>query len=201
MILFRANVLARPDSFWTPQMQGTQSKPQISLPSFFIFATSRQPLPESEDKTLLCRSDRREHNEGLRGIINIGLGDGPSGIPLESSSFWFSFESRLNVTAVIRVQQNSLFHISFLACSLRHRLLSSLSPTWMLAGVHVGVLGLFWRFCLPTRLTLTEDAHLHLGAVLHSFGFYSLIANSNRWWNDQSLGNKLYMVWEKGSKM
>lgn len=52
-----------------------------------FFATSRQPLPESEDKILLCLSDRREHNEGLRGIINIGLGDGPGGILLESSSF------------------------------------------------------------------------------------------------------------------
>lgn len=128
---------------------------------FFFFATSRQPLPVSEDKILLCRSDRREHNEGLRGIINIGLGDSPGGIPLESSSFWFSSESRLNVTAVIRVQQNSLFHISFLTFSLLYCLLSLswfcffLPERW-----------LFWNFCLLHSVDLLLGMHICISNIL-----------------------------------
>lgn len=152
--------------------------------SFFLFfATFRQPLPESEDKILLCLSDRREHNEGLRGIINIGLGDGPGGILLESSSFWFSSESRLNVTAVIRVQQNSLFHISFLAFSLLCRLLSSahailelLSPTplsWPFTGMHI---------CISKIPFKNFSA------------FFSPFAKNKGLLNDECPCNKLYMV-------
>lgn len=92
--------------------------------AFCDIQTISEDKSESEDK-LLFRSETREHNEGLRGIIIIGLGDSPGETQLESSSFPFSSEKQVECGGNDQsTTEQSVPHSLFLTFSLLYRTIS-----------------------------------------------------------------------------